>query len=71
MLRRVELAWPITDAAQRQRIIDEGLVACMEDNVYAWDLLADGTYVRVRPEGRRAAHGAQAALMARYNDPDA
>jgi len=71
MLRRVELAWPITDAAQRQRIIDECLVACMEDNVDAWDLLADGTYVRVRPEGRRAAHGAQAALMARYNDPDA
>jgi polyphosphate kinase len=71
MLRRVELAWPITDAGQRQRIIDECLVACMEDNVDAWDLLADGTYVRVRPEGRRAAHGAQAALMARYGDPDA
>ena len=69
MLRRVELAWPITDPLQRQRIIDECLVACMQDNVDAWDLLPDGTYVRVRPEGRRVARGAQAALMARYSDP--
>ncbi|MDP2370147.1 polyphosphate kinase 1, partial [Rhodoferax sp.] len=69
MMRRIELAWPITDPLQRQRIIDECLVACMQDNIDAWDLLSDGTYVRVRPDGRRAAHGAQAALMARYGDP--
>lgn len=66
MMRRVELAWPVTDPAQRQRIIDEELVAYLHDGLDAWDLLPDGTYARVKPEGRRVAHGAQAALMVRY-----
>jgi polyphosphate kinase len=66
MMRRVELAWPVTDPLQRQRIVDEELVAYLHDGVDAWDLLADGTYARVKPDGRRMAHGAQAALMARY-----
>ncbi|MBK9236401.1 MAG: polyphosphate kinase 1 [Rhodoferax sp.] len=69
MMRRVELAWPITDAVQRQRVIDECLVAYLQDNVDAWDLLPDGTYARTRPEGPRSARGAQAALMTRYSDP--
>ena len=70
MLRRVELAWPVTDPVLRQRIIDEDLVAYLNDGVDAWDLLADGSYVRVKPVARRAAHGAQVALMQRYNGPD-
>ncbi len=70
MMRRVELAWPVTDPALRQRIVDEDLVAYLGDGVDAWDMLADGTYARVKPEGRRPAHGAQAALMARYADRD-
>ncbi|WP_114970474.1 polyphosphate kinase 1 [Rhodoferax ferrireducens] len=67
MMRRVELAWPVTDPVQRQRIVDECLVAYLHDGVDAWDLMADGTYAHVKPVGRRQAHGAQAALMARYN----
>jgi polyphosphate kinase len=70
MMRRVELAWPVTDPVLRQRIIDEDLVAYLHDGVDAWDLLADGSYARVKPVARRAAHGAQAALMQRYNGPD-
>jgi polyphosphate kinase len=70
MLRRVELAWPVTDPAQRQRIIDEELVAYLHDGVDAWDLLPDGTYVRVKPVSRHPAHGAQAALMLRYGGHD-
>jgi len=70
MLRRVELAWPVTDPVQRQRIIDEELVAYLHDGVDAWDLLPDGTYARVRPDSRRLAHAAQAALMARYGRHD-
>jgi polyphosphate kinase len=66
MLRRVELAWPVTDPVQRQRIIDEELVAYLNDGVDAWDLLPDGTYARVKPDSPRLAHGAQAALMSRY-----
>ena len=63
MLRRIELAWPVTDPVIRQRIIDECLVAYLHDGVDAWDLQANGTYSRVNT---LAGHGAQAALMRRY-----
>ena len=66
MLRRVEVAWPVTDPVQRQRIVDECLVACLHDGVDAWDLMPDGNYVHVKPVHHHVAHGAQAALMARY-----
>jgi polyphosphate kinase len=63
MLRRIELAWPVTDPAIRQRIIDECLVAYLHDGVDAWDLQSNGSYTRVNDQ---AGHGAQAALAARY-----
>jgi polyphosphate kinase len=66
MLRRIELAWPVNDPQLRQRIVDECLVACLHDNRDAWDLMADGTYKRVKGAGEPDGHGAQAALMARY-----
>jgi polyphosphate kinase len=66
MVRRVELAWPVTDQVQRQRLVDECLVAYLHDGIDAWDLRADGRYVRVQGNGKTVAHGAQAALMARY-----
>ncbi|WP_411879891.1 polyphosphate kinase 1 [Polaromonas sp. YR568] len=69
MLRRVELAWPVTDPVLRRRIIDECLVAYLHDGRDAWDLQPDGTYLRVNPQGDRPRHGAQAALMARYSAP--
>lgn len=67
MMRRVELAWPVTEPALRQRIIDECLVAYLHDDRDAWMLGPDGTY-------QRASHptdgvGAQNALMARYGQP--
>ena len=64
MLRRIELAWPVTDPVIRQRIIDECLVAYLHDGVDAWDLQSNGTYTRVNTP--LPGHGAQAALMARY-----
>ncbi|MBC7705986.1 MAG: polyphosphate kinase 1 [Rhodoferax sp.] len=70
MMRRVELAWPVRDPVQRQRIVDECLVAYLHDGVDAWDMAPDGTYTRVQPEGRVPAYGAQAALVARYADAD-
>ena len=66
MLRRIELAWPVTDPAIRQRIIDECLVAYLHDGVDAWDLQSDGTYSRVNSV---PGNGAQAALMRRYAAP--
>ena len=69
MLRRIELAWPVTDPVIRQRIIDECLVAYLHDGLDAWDLQADGTYLRVNPVKPAEGHSAQAALMARYSNP--
>ena len=77
MLRRVEVAWPVEDAAIRQRLIDECLVAYMHDNVDAWQMDAQGTYTRVQAAKLRrtsskaaqapaSAVSAQAALMALY-----
>jgi polyphosphate kinase len=70
MVRRVELAWPVTDPVQRQRIVDECLVAYLHDTVDAWDLGPDGTYSRCKVRGKSVAHGAQEALMARYGRGD-
>lgn len=67
MLRRVELAWSVTDPDLRQRIIDECLVAYLHDGVDAWDLQPDGTYLRVPALTPDPQHGAQAALVARYS----
>ncbi len=66
MVRRVELAWPVTDPVQRQRLIDECLVAYLHDAVDAWELGGDGTYRRLANSTHPPRHGAQAALMARY-----
>jgi polyphosphate kinase len=70
MMRRVELAWQVTDAVQRQRIVDEELVAYLHDGVDAWELTSDGTYARVKAAGRGLKHSAQSALMARYAGQD-
>jgi polyphosphate kinase len=66
MVRRVELAWPVTDPIQRQRIVDECLVAYLQDEVDAWELGSDGVYVHAKVAPRKKAKGAQAGLMARY-----
>jgi polyphosphate kinase len=75
MMRRIELAWPVTDPGLRQRLIDECLVAYLHDGRDAWDLGPDGAYVRIHHDTHAAeeggsrtieAHGAQAALMNRY-----
>ena len=70
MLRRIELAWPVTDPGIRQRIIDECLVAYLHDDVDAWDLKPDGHYRHVTGKAGRPRHGAQAALAARYAAPN-
>jgi polyphosphate kinase len=70
MLRRIELAWPVTDPALRQRIIDECLVAYLHDGRDALDMGPDGVYHRVNPNGLPGGHSVQTALMARYAAPE-
>ncbi|WBY02238.1 polyphosphate kinase 1 [Ramlibacter tataouinensis] len=66
MLRRIELAWPVTEPALLRRIVDECLVAYLHDDRDAWDLMEDGRYRRARGAVQPKGHGAQAALMARH-----
>ncbi len=62
MFRRIEVAWPVRDAALRQRVIDECLVPYLHDACDAWQQSADGSYHRPATQGPSA----QAALAARY-----
>ena len=66
MLRRVETAWPVTDPALRQRVIDECLLAYLHDSRDAWEQQPDGSYVEVRRAKGKPGKSAQQALMARY-----
>jgi polyphosphate kinase len=62
MFRRIELAWPVRDAALRQRVIDECLVPYLHDSRDAWQQQPDGRYRRVSDSGVSA----QQALMRLY-----
>ncbi|MCU0967392.1 MAG: polyphosphate kinase 1 [Rubrivivax sp.] len=62
MFRRIEIAWPVRDPALRQRVIDEGLVPYLHDELDAWVLDGEGRYRRVAEHGISA----QQALMQRY-----
>lgn len=44
MMRRVEIAWPITDDKNRARILQECCQVYLQDNHEAWLLQNDGTY---------------------------
>lgn len=64
MLRRIELAWPVTDPTLRQRIVDECLGAYLYDRMDAWEMQPDGSYVAMHEP--KTGHSAQQALMQRY-----
>jgi len=52
--RRIELCFPVLDAALKRRVIREGLQPYLDDNCQAWMMDADGGYERVKPRrGRR------------------
>ncbi len=61
MLRRVELAWPVTDPQLKQRVIHECLDAYLADTCDAWLLRADGSYERVTPALAKQANGKSAS----------
>jgi polyphosphate kinase len=63
LVGRIEIAWPVRDAALRQRVIDEALVPYLHDERDAWTMEPDGSYRRVSSEGVSA----QRALMQRYS----
>jgi len=75
MMRRVEIAWPITDAKNRARILQECCQMYLEDNHDAWILNADGTYQPIAAQAHKAKPGepvrvysAQLQLLQKYTD---
>ena len=65
MFGRIEVAWPVRNAALRQRVIDECLVPYLHDRQDAWTLLPDGQYQRIGSTGPSA----QQALAERFATP--
>jgi polyphosphate kinase len=68
MLRRIEVAWPVTDPKLRQRVIDEGLTPYLHDTLDAWQLGPDGTSQRIGTEEKPSSVSAQQALMRHYQE---
>ncbi|HEY0137876.1 MAG TPA: polyphosphate kinase 1, partial [Nannocystis sp.] len=61
LVRRVEIGFPIEDPVLRARVIQEGLMTYLADNVQAWELQPDGSYVRCQPG--EEVRSAQESLM--------
>ena len=55
----MEIAFPVEDAAVKERIIDEVLTTSLADNVKARILRPDGQYERIQP----GTHGTSTALL--------
>jgi polyphosphate kinase len=70
MMRRVEIAWPIIDAKNRARILQECCQVYLDDNQDAWLLQADGSY-KLAAElalSKAPVFSAQQYLMQKYAD---
>jgi polyphosphate kinase len=73
MLRRVEVAWPIVDAANRARILHECCELYLKDNQNTWLLNNDGLYSPMVQEVTEAipAVSAQQLLLQKYTNQGA
>ena len=63
--RRIETAWPILDASNKKRILDE-LKLCLNDNQNAWVLQTDGSYLKSSKNSHKKPIMAQKILLERY-----
>ncbi len=44
--RRIEVCFPLLDRKLKKRVIEEGLKVYLRDNCQAWDMDAEGQYIR-------------------------
>ncbi len=65
LLRRVETGFPILDPAIAARVREEAIDNYLADNLNAWELKPDGSYVRVTPADGAKPHAAQLALLSK------
>jgi len=71
MMRRVEIAWPITDAKNRARILQECCQVYLDDNHDAWLLQDDGSYklsANMLAVTKLPVFSAQQYLIQKYTD---
>lgn len=61
--RRIELGFPVLDRKLKARVINEGLKVYLADNAQAWEMKADGTYLRKRKASRSKPRCAQCELI--------
>jgi polyphosphate kinase len=66
--RRVEVMFPIEEAALKARVIDEILGIQWEDDAKARALAPDGSYTRITPPPGRAPRRSQARFLQRARD---
>ncbi|MBI2754671.1 MAG: polyphosphate kinase 1 [Betaproteobacteria bacterium] len=52
--RRIELCFPVLDPALKQRVLREGLQACLDDAGQTWTMNAEGGYERPAPRRGRS-----------------
>jgi len=63
LFRRIEVAFPVLDKTLKKRVMQEGLMPYLKDNMNSWELDADGTYHRRRPRSDQTGFSAQEFLM--------
>lgn len=69
MIRRIEIAWPITDAQMQTRIMQECVTPYLNDSEDAWLLASGGEYQALNAHGLHGTRGisAQKSLIKRYS----
>ena len=67
LLSRVETCFPILDKDCFQQVYTEGLAIYLEDNIGAWVLQSDGTYVPKQVTATKLAFSAQKTLIEKYS----
>ena len=69
LIRRVEVAFPVTEPKLKERVIRESLELGMADNVQSWELGPDGRYSRVEGPNEEAVMS-QAELLKQITSLD-
>jgi polyphosphate kinase len=63
LFRRIEVVFPVLDKTLMKRIMQEGLLPYLKDNLNAWELRSDGQYYRKQPRNPERGMNAQLSLM--------
>jgi polyphosphate kinase len=71
LIRRVESCFPIEDPVLRARMMHEDLINYLRDDIQAWVMQPDGSYVHTDPAGELGLDHPQEQLLTALCSPDA